>query len=93
MNMPTPPQLNECPELGVLSLLEFALDLAARELVAAHPQLDADEVPYWILEPSPSGYAARLILPKLGELRDSLDEYRRVAEREHGAPGLGDIRC
>lgn len=91
MNVPTPRQINECSELGVLALLEFALDLAARQLIATHPHLDAEEIPYWLLEPSPSGYAARLILPKLSELRDSLDEYRRVAEREQCTPGLDDL--
>ena len=90
MNAPTPCQLAACPELGVLALLECALDLATRELVAAHPQLDGGEPPHWILEPSPSGHAARLMLPRIHELRDSLDEYRRLAEREQSDTPLDD---
>ena len=90
MKTPTPRQLSECPELGVLALLECALDLATRELVAAHPQLDGEPPPCWILEPSPSGSVARLMLPKIGQLLDSLAEYRRVADREQTDGPLED---
>ena len=93
MNVPTPRQLNQCPELGVLALLDLALDLATRELLAAHPQLHGEEPPYWALEPSPSAHAARLMLPKIRQLLLSLDEYRRVAQQEQSDKPLEhDIR-
>ena len=90
MNAPSTRQLHACPELGVLALLEFALDLATRELVASHPQLDGDETPYWILDSSPSGHAARLMLPRIHRLLDALDQYRRLATREQSSEPLDD---
>ena len=80
MNVPTPRQLNQCPELGVLALLDLALDLATRELVAVHPLLIADDPPYWLADDSPPGHVARLMLPTIHQLRDSLKEYRRLGE-------------
>ena len=80
MNLPTPHQLSESPELGVLALLDFALDLAVRELVAVHPLLIADDPPYWLRDDSPPGHAARLMLPTIHQLQDSLKEYRRLEE-------------
>ena len=41
MKIPTPPQLDEHPEDGVLALIDGALLLAVRSLVAVHPDIDA----------------------------------------------------
>jgi hypothetical protein len=43
--LPTPPEIAETPELAVLSVLDFTLDASARALVAAHPELDGDDLP------------------------------------------------
>jgi hypothetical protein len=46
--LPTPRQIAETPELVALHALNHALELTTRALVAAHPDLDGDEAPYWV---------------------------------------------
>ena len=60
MNLPTPHQLSESPELGVLALLDLALDLVVRELVAVHPLLVADDPPYWRRDDTPPCHVAQI---------------------------------
>ncbi len=43
--LPTPPEIDETPELAVLSVLGFALEASARALAAVHPEIEADELP------------------------------------------------
>ena len=43
--LPTPPEIVEAPELAVLSVLGFALDVSAHALVAAHPEIDGEDLP------------------------------------------------
>ena len=43
--LPTPPEIDETPELAVLSVLDFALEASARALVAAHPEIEEDDLP------------------------------------------------
>ena len=60
--LPTPPQIAQCPELALLSVLDFTLDAAVRALVAAHPELDGAEQPYI------GSYQAQYALSILGQI-------------------------
>jgi len=43
--LPTPPEIDETPELAILSVLNFTLDATAHALVATHPEIEADDLP------------------------------------------------
>jgi len=73
---PLPFDLAENPELAVLAVLDTALHLAVRALVAAHPQLQADEVPYWCLDRSPPFILADSIVSHAQALSEKLEQYR-----------------
>lgn len=73
---PLPFDLAENPELAVLAVLDSALHLTVRALVAAHPQLQADEVPYWRLDRSPLFILADSIVSHAQTLSEKLEQYR-----------------
>ncbi len=72
---PTPSDLDGNPELAVLAVLDAALHLSVRALVAAHPQLEADEVPYWRLDRSPPFTLASSIVSLALVLSEQIDQY------------------
>jgi hypothetical protein len=41
--LPTPPEIEETPELAVLSVLSFTLDVVSHALVAAHPEIAGED--------------------------------------------------
>jgi hypothetical protein len=73
---PLPFDLAENPELAVLAVLDTALHLTVRALVAAHPQLQADEVPYWCLDRSPPFILADSIVSHAQALSEQVAQYR-----------------
>jgi hypothetical protein len=44
-DLPTPPEIDETPELAILSVLNFTLDVVSHALVAVHPEIEADDLP------------------------------------------------
>jgi len=82
--LPTPPELAQSPQLAILALLEFALELAIHALIAQHPQLCDHERPYWIAQiPStPSSVMAEAILSTADSLKQSVDDYRHFLRLE-----------
>ena len=91
MRIPTPPQLHEHPEAGVLALLDDALLLAVRSLVAVHPDIDDPDRPYWAPAPSPASRSARQVINRAYELLGSLADYRTIREDEDAEPTDDDI--
>jgi len=73
---PLPFDLAENPELAVLVVLDTALHLAVRALVAAHPQLETDDVPYWCLDQSPAFILADSIVSHAQALSEQVQQYR-----------------
>ena len=90
MRMPTPPQLDEHPEVGVLALLDDALLLAVRSLVAVHPDIDDPNRPYWAPAPSSASRSARRVIHRAYALLGSLTDYRRMRE-DNDEPTEADI--
>lgn len=75
-SLPTPPELAQAPELALVAVLEYVLEITVRALLAAHPQLCDDERPYWIPQP-PSSVIAEAIVSTVDALQRALDDYRR----------------
>lgn len=72
---PNPFDLAENPELAVLAVLDTALHLAVRALVAAHPQLETDETPYWCRDRSPAFILADSIASRAHALSKEIQHY------------------
>jgi hypothetical protein len=67
--------------------------MAVRALVAAYPELDDPERPYW-LPTSPAAPAAQCVLTHADALSRALTRYRLAITREHdnaGQPPSDDI--
>jgi hypothetical protein len=79
--LPTPPELLLAPELALIALLDHALLLTIRTLIAAHPQLCNHENPYWIPK-TPSTITAQAILSTVYSLQQCLDDYRHQLHLE-----------
>lgn len=73
---PLPFDLAENPELAVLAVLDTALHLAVRALVAAHPQLEANDVPYWCLDRSRAFILADSVVSHALALAEQVEQYR-----------------
>lgn len=78
LQLPTPLELMDAPEVASLTLLDACLRTAERALLAAHPELcDLDDViatdRAWL-----KLYAADAIVQHIGGLTTLLDRYRRV---------------
>lgn len=74
-DLPTPPEIARNPEIAALAILDCALELAARALLAAHPELDGDRGP--LSAPARSALSA---LERAWKLRRHLARYRRLSE-------------
>jgi hypothetical protein len=73
--LPTPPQLEQAPELAALAALDAILEVAACALQVAHPEIDADpECPYWIA--AADRLTAESLLQLFEDLRVLLARYR-----------------
>jgi hypothetical protein len=79
--LPTPPELDQAPELALISVLEITLEMTVRALVAAHPQLCDHDRPYWIPQ-TPSSTIAETIVSKVDSLKQSLHHYRHHINME-----------
>lgn len=75
--LPTPPELEQAPELAVLVALDSTLEIAACAVRVAHPEIDEDpECPYWVA--GPEGLAAEKLLELIDLLRAAIDRYRET---------------
>lgn len=72
--LPTPPQIAECPELAILAVVDHALEVCVRSLVAAHPELDGPDQPYVV---SSTGQYAIGLLRRIWRLKHNLSCYRQ----------------
>jgi hypothetical protein len=75
---PTPPDYQRAPELALLTLLAAALDIVARTLTVAHPELGDADRPFWRPVP-PTVPAAEAVLRQLDRLQRALVAYRTAA--------------
>jgi hypothetical protein len=86
LSPPTVPELVHAPELATIALLEHALDLAARALLAEHPTLADDFA--GTRDDGPVLTLAHAISRQAAVLEQALRRYRQ-AVRETAAP----VRC
>ena len=77
--VPTPPQLEQSPELGVLAAIDCALQTAASALLAVYPEF-CDMEPRE--PPSPTALGALQIISAAEQLHASITGYRSAIERE-----------
>jgi len=80
--LPTPQQIARTPEIAILRALELQSELLVRALVAAHPQLDQHEVPYWVGEPVETRTIARNVIDCAISMRTTIGDYLRAVEIE-----------
>lgn len=81
-SLPTPEQIAEFPELAPLHALLHASQLALRSIVAAHPDLDGAQVPYWAIEPSETRRAALRLVTAASQLDRQIKQYLEALHRE-----------
>ncbi|MFV2074148.1 MAG: hypothetical protein ACC742_16075 [Thermoanaerobaculales bacterium] len=74
-SLPTPRQIAETPELVALHALVLALELATRVMIAAHPDLDGDEAPYWVTSTDQGRRSALRIANSASRLKGLVEEY------------------
>ena len=75
--LPTPPQLEQAPELAVLVALDSTLEVAACALQVAHPEIDDDpECPYWVARRD--RLIAENLLILIDKLRTLIARYRKA---------------
>jgi hypothetical protein len=78
--IPTPDDLDRAPELAILAALEHTLELAARALACAHPELRDPDSPN-SHRPNPPGLAiANTLARRSRALQRALRTYRRAVE-------------
>ena len=77
-NWPTPYDLARSPELAILAVLDDALHMTVRALVASHPQLDSDEVPSWRVDRSRPFLLAHAIISRAQSLSAQVQQYQAL---------------
>ena len=76
--LPSPPEYDRAPELGVLAALLSILDVVFVALLATNRDLLDDERPTWV-PLSPTAPAADKVLNQIDRLRRAVQAYRAVA--------------
>jgi len=76
--LPSPPEYDRAPELGVLAALLSILDVVFVAVLGANRDLLDDERPAW-LPLSPTAPAADKVLNQIDRLRRAVHAYREVA--------------
>ena len=95
MRLPTPPEIANAPELATLASVHSALELMARALVAANPELVDQEQPT-TADSSPMLDLARRLILHEAELQELIELYAdRLAQldRERSDVTDGDDAC
>lgn len=76
--LPSPPEYERAPELGVLAILVSILDVTYVALIAANRDLLDDERPYW--SPlSPTARPADTLLRQIDRMRRAITTYQHAA--------------
>ena len=76
--LPSPPEFERVPELGVLAILLAVLDVVYISLLAANRELLDEDRPYW--SPlSPTAPLADTILRQIDRLRPAVAAYQHAA--------------
>ena len=87
--IPTPQSLDYGPELGVLTLLDAALDMSIRTLAAKYPQLDDPAERDWTVPPPEASAALAAVVAGLADtLRCAVLHYISTMENEHDDPPM-----
>jgi hypothetical protein len=76
--LPSPPEYDRAPELGVLAALLSILDVVFVAVLGANRDLLDDERPDWV-PLSPTAPAADKVLTQIDRLRRAVHAYREVA--------------
>ena len=79
-NLPTPIEIGMNPEIAPVALLQYAIDITARSLVTAYPEL-CEDLP-GLLSNSPSTLLAHVLLQQLDPLSELLCAYRTAVTIE-----------
>ena len=87
--LPSPPDYDRAPELGVLAALLSILDVVFVTLLATNRELLDDERPAWV-PLSPTAPAADKVLNQIDRLRRAVQAYRTVALPPPPAPEATD---
>jgi hypothetical protein len=74
-DLPTPCDLACNPERACLEMLDLALEMTVRALIAAYPQLASDEILYWCLDRSPASALAKAIVSQAQSLSREINRY------------------
>ncbi len=86
--LPSPPQINQNPELGALAILDSALEISATALLVHYPEIPSPDWPRDSCHPpDPPTYAANFLLVLLHATRDAARSYRETVMRP--VPRLG----
>ena len=80
--MPSPVEIHEHPEDAVLALLDETVLVGVHSLVAAHPDIDDHQRPYWAPPPTPASRSARHVISRAYELLGALADYRRSRDAD-----------
>jgi hypothetical protein len=80
--VPTPPELDDAPELAVLAVLEHVLRVAETALLAVYPHLVGDDDPT-----DPPERIAALILDRAAHLRSAVATYTDRVTGDAGGSG------
>jgi len=82
LQLPTPADIADNPELASLAILDSALDISATAILAQYPEIHS---PDWPLDshppPDPPTYAANVLLTLLGATRTAVRSYRETILR------------
>ncbi len=82
--IPTSEQLLAAPELAVLHALEAALAVSTRALLAAHPEIEEEDLAGSApLVLAPAGWIAESALRLIDALEQSIQRYRTEVTRAH----------
>lgn len=82
-HLPTPIQLMDEPERAILAVLDITLEIAENAILAAHPELYAEEPPFGACEES---LAADRLLGLIREMQGTIAAYQRWVKETPGSP-------
>ncbi len=81
--LPTPIQLMDEPERAILAVLDITLEIVENAVLAAHPELYAEEPPSGACQES---LAADRLLGLIREMQGTIAAYQRWLKDTPGSP-------
>lgn len=81
--LPTPIQLMDEPQRAILAVLDITLEIVENAVLAAHPELYAEEPPCGACEES---LAADRLLGLIREMQGTIAAYQRWLKETPGSP-------